>query len=121
MAPQSFGTSRRWARDTVRTRAAGVLDVQPLSRETLDAIEMDCGGMNGAFLRTARRELEVSVKDISGRTRISVMMLRYIEADDVSELPAKVYLKGYLTQIARLLRLPVTPFVDGYFRANDIP
>lgn len=121
VAPQHFGSSRRWARDSVRTRAAGVLEVQPLTRDVLDAIEMDCGGMNGAFLKTARRELEVSVKDISGRTRISVMMLRYIEADEVSELPAKVYLKGYLTQIARLLRLPVTPFVEGYFKANGIP
>ncbi len=120
VAPQPFGT-RRWARDSVRTRAAGVLEVQPLGRDVLDAIEMDCGGMNGAFLKAARRELEVSVKDISGRTRISVMMLRYIEADDIGELPAKVYLKGYLTQIARLLRLPVTPFVEGYFKANGIP
>ncbi len=120
VAQQPFN-ARRWARDSVRTRAAGVLEVQPLGRDVLDAIEMDCGGMNGAFLKTARRELEVSVKDISGRTRISVMMLRYIEADDIDELPAKVYLKGYLTQIARLLRLPVTPFVEGYFRANGIP
>ena len=115
------GNSRRWGRDTVRKRTMGPLDVQPLSREVLEAIEMDCGGMNGAFLKTARRELEVSVKDISERTRISVMMLRTIEADEVKELPAKVYLKGYLTQIARLLRLPVTPTVEGYFRANGIP
>lgn len=121
VAQKHVPSSRRWARDTIRKRTMGPLDVQPLSRDVLDAIEMDCGGMNGAFLKAARRELEVSVKDISERTRISVMMLRSIEADAIDELPAKVYLKGYLTQIARLLRLPVTPTVDGYFQANGLP
>ena len=121
VAHQPAMSNRRWARDTIRKRAMGPLDVQPLGRDVLEALEMDCGGMNGAFLKTARRELEVSVKDISERTRISVMMLRSIEADAVDDLPAKVYLKGYLTQIARLLRLPVTPTVEGYFKANGIP
>ena len=112
---------RRRNRESIRTRAVGPLDVQALDRATLEAMEMDCGGMNGAFLKAARRELGVSVKDISERTKISVMMLRYIEADDVEELPAKVYLKGYLTQVARLLKLPVQGFVGGYMKVNGIP
>ncbi len=110
---------RRWDRASIRTRAVGPLDV--LSREVLDSIEMDSGGMNGAFLQKARRELGVAIKDISGRTKISVMMLRYIEADEVSELPAKVYLKGYLTQVARLLKLPAQEFVTKYLDVNGIP
>ena len=44
-----------------------------------------------------------------------------IEADDVAELPAKVYLKGYLTQVARLLKLPAQEFVTKYLKANGIP
>ena len=112
---------RRWDRASIRTRAVGPLDVPVLSRDVMESMIMDCGGMNGAFLQTARRELGVAIKDISGRTKISVMMLRYIEADDVSELPAKVYLKGYLTQIARLLKLPAQEFVQGYMKANGIP
>ncbi|MCO4769567.1 MAG: helix-turn-helix domain-containing protein [Deltaproteobacteria bacterium] len=114
-------TSRRWDRTSIRTCAAGPLHVTPLSREVIESMEMDCGGLNGEFLKTARRELGVAIKDISERTKISVMMLRYMEADDIAELPAKVYLKGYLTQVARLLKLPVKEFVAGYFKANGIP
>ena len=112
---------RRWDRASIRTRAVGPLDVVQLSRDVLESIEMDHGGMNGAFLQTVRRELDVAIKDISERTKISVMMLRYIEADDVAELPAKVYLKGYLTQVARLLKLPAKEFVSAYLKVNGIP
>lgn len=111
---------RRWDRDSIRKKARGPLDITPLSRETIDAIHMDMGGYNGAFIKAARRQLEVAVKDISERTKISVMMLRYIEADDIEELPAKVYLKGYLTQVARLLKLPVKEVVQGYLDINGV-
>lgn len=112
---------RRWDRASIRTRAVGPLDVPQLTRDVLESIEMDSGGMNGAFLQAVRRELGVAIKDISERTKISVMMLRYIEADDVAELPAKVYLKGYLTQVARLIKLPPKEFVSAYLKVNGIP
>jgi len=111
---------RRWDRDSIRKNQRGPLTFTPLSKETIEAIHMDMGGYNGAFIQAARRQLEVAVKDISDRTKISVMMLRYIEADDIAELPAKVYLKGYLTQVARLLKLPVKDVVQGYLDINGV-
>ena len=111
---------RRWSRDTIRTRAVGPLALQPLSAEDIEAFEMDCGGMGGEFLKQVRRALGVSIEDIAARTKISQGMLRYIEAEEIEFLPARVYLRGYLTQIGRLLRLPLPKIVDGYMKANGL-
>ncbi len=112
--------SRRWHRETVRTRAVGPLSVSSLSPDILEAFEMDCGGVNGEYLRQVRRELDVSLQDIATRTKIGLAMLRYIEDDRIDDLPAKVYLKGYLSQMCRLLKLPVPETPDRYLAGHDL-
>jgi hypothetical protein len=111
---------RRWSRDTIRTRAVGPLQFEPLAATDLEAFEMDCGGMGGEFIKQVRRAVGVSIEDIATRTKISTGMLRYIEAEDLQFLPARVYLRGYLTQIGRLLKLPVPKIVDGFMKANGL-
>jgi hypothetical protein len=111
---------RRWSRETIRTRAVGPLQFEPLAPQDIDAFEMDCGGMGGEFLKQVRRAVGVSIEDIATRTKISQGMLRYIEAEELKFLPARVYLRGYLTQIGRLLKLPVPKVVDGFMRANGL-
>jgi len=120
VAPKQEEPGRRWHRDTVRTRAVGPLDVLPLPREELEALEMDCGGINGEYLRQVRRGLEISLQDIADRTKIGIAMLRYIEADEIDRLPARVYLKGYLNQVCRLLRLPVPQATERYLAGHDL-
>jgi hypothetical protein len=112
--------TRRWHRETVRTRAIGALDVKPLPREELEALEVDCGGVNGEFLRQVRRGLEISLQDIADRTKIGIAMLRYIEADEIDRLPARVYLKGYLNQVCRLLRLPTPQVPEKYLAGHGL-
>lgn len=120
VAPKHVDPQRRWHRETVRTRAIGALDVQPLPREELEALEMDCGGVNGEYLRQVRRGLEISLQDIADRTKIGIAMLRYIEADEIGRLPARVYLKGYLNQVCRLLKLPVPQVPERYLGGHDL-
>lgn len=111
---------RRWHRETVRTRAVGPLSLNSLGPDVLEAFEMDCGGINGEYLRQVRRELDVSLQDIATRTKIGLSMLRYIEDDRIEDLPAKVYLKGYLSQMCRLLKLPVPETPDRYLTGHGI-
>jgi flagellar biosynthesis protein FlhG len=111
---------RAWIRDTISTRAVGPIEVEPLPREELDALEMDCGGVGGEFLQQVRRTLNINLTDISARTKIGVGMLRAIEADELDRLPARVYLKGYLTQICRMLRLPTPQFPEKYLQRHGI-
>lgn len=100
--------------ETVRTRTRGPLALEPLPVETLEAIEMNCGGINGMFIQQVRRELDVSMKDISVRTKIGMAMLTALEAEDRTQFQARVYMKGYLRQICRLLHLPVPDVPQRY-------
>lgn len=113
-APVLEEQPRRWQRETVRTRAVGALNVEPIPPEELESLEADCGGVTGEFLRQVRRTQQISLEDIADRTKIGIAMLRYIEDGEVERLPARVYLKGYLTQVCRLLRLPTPEIPERY-------
>ena len=88
--------------------------MDPLDVETLEAIEMDCGGINGLFIQQVRRELGISMKDISVRTKIGMGMLTAIEEEDHTVFQARVYMKGYLRQLCRLLHLPAREVPQRY-------
>jgi len=111
---------RRWIRDTISTRAVGPLVIEALPTAELEALEMDCGGVTGEFLQQVRRGMEISLQDIADRTKIGISALRYIEADNIDRLPARVYLKGYLNQICRLLHLPTPQIPERYLERHGL-
>ncbi len=59
----------------------------------------------GALLRQVRESRRVTLRDVSLRTKISVVHLRSIEDDDFGKLPAVVYTTGFVTELARYLHL----------------
>jgi flagellar biosynthesis protein FlhG len=85
----------------------------------LEAIEVDCQGINGAYLRKVRVALDLDLFYIAAHTKIGRAMLGYIEDDCVDELPARVYLKGYLCHIARLLKLPESHTAAHYLQSLE--
>lgn len=70
--------------------------------------------VTGPTLRRFREERGVTLAEISTRTKIGVRFLEYLEADRHSDLPALVYLKGFLAEYARCLGLDVKRTVDSY-------
>jgi len=113
-AQDSEKSGREMITETVRKEIHGPLEIKPLAVETLEAIEMDCGGINGMFIQQVRRELGISIEDISVRTKIGKGMLTAIEKEDRGYFQARVYMKGYLRQICRLLHLPVREVPQRY-------
>lgn len=70
--------------------------------------------VTGPTLRRFREERGVTLAEISTRTKIGVRFLEYLEADRHADLPALVYLKGFLAEYARCLGLDVKRTVDSY-------
>jgi flagellar biosynthesis protein FlhG len=70
--------------------------------------------VTGATLKRFREERGVALADISARTKVGVRFLEYIEADRHADLPALVYLKGFLGEYARYLGLDVRRTVESY-------
>lgn len=70
--------------------------------------------VTGALLRQARKALGLTLDDYVEKTKISIYYLRNIENEDFQDLPASVYTKGYLKQLAHILGLDPELVVKGY-------
>jgi hypothetical protein len=60
---------------------------------------------NGELLRLVRESYGLSLQQVAERTRITRIHLENVEADRYDKLPATVYLRGILVNLARELRL----------------
>lgn len=79
----------------------------------------DDSPLGGATLTAVRGLGGVSLEDIADRTKISMYTLRCIEGEQHQDLPAAVYLKGFLRQIATMLRLDSRRLIDDYMALHD--
>lgn len=71
---------------------------------------------SGPLLAKVRESLGIELEEIVVRTKISASYLRAIEADDYVALPALVYTRGFLQQIAKCLRLDPAQVTRTYVR-----
>jgi len=105
---------RAWTREfaTERRNAEASFRLNPLDDRLLRDVRK-AKNISGSSLRRLRQERGIDLDTICERTKISIMYLRFIEGDVYDNLPAAIYLKGFLDQYARLLDLP-TDMVDRY-------
>lgn len=73
-------------------------------REVLSAAE-HTGEWTGAILRQVREIRGLTLEQVAQRTKIGRGHLRFIEEDSYDFLPPDVYVKGFITQIAKVLGL----------------
>lgn len=59
----------------------------------------------GALLKQVRESMGVDLRDVSQRTKVGLNYLRAIEADDFPSLPAPVYVRGFVGELAKYLKL----------------
>jgi len=70
----------------------------------------------GALLRKVRESLGTDLEEIASRTKISLPYLRAIEAEDFGGLPAFVYARGFVHEVARCLNLDPTQVTRTYLK-----
>ena len=87
---------------------------EPRSREVPTFDRMDDGSeaesdeetvWDGARLRRARLLRGVEVEDVASATKINPAYLRFLEEDRFEDLPAVVYVRGFVAAYARFLGL----------------
>ncbi len=71
---------------------------------------------DGALLRRMRESLGLELKQISRRTKISMIYLQAIEDDDFGALPAIVYVRGFVAELAKTLGLDSVLVSQTYVR-----
>ncbi len=59
----------------------------------------------GDFLRHEREERQLSIEQVASATKIGVRLLHALESDHYAELPARTFVRGFVTSYARFLGL----------------
>jgi flagellar biosynthesis protein FlhG len=82
--------------------------------EVSEAIVDPNAEITGAFLRKVREARGLDLGDISQRTKISERYLRAIEEERFGDMPAAVYVRGYVMEYARVLRIDAHRVTESY-------
>lgn len=70
----------------------------------------------GATLSQTRQAQGISVEELAAITRISPRQIRSLEDDRYEDLPAGVFVRGFLRSCARELKLDDADLIAGYER-----
>ncbi|MFQ5514171.1 MAG: helix-turn-helix domain-containing protein [Myxococcota bacterium] len=90
---------------------------RPLADLDLDEpIEPPDGIYDGPVLRRIRMSRGIELEEISALTKVNEFTLQLIEANRYDELPAPVYLRGFVKEFARCLRLDPQQVADSYMK-----
>jgi len=87
-----------------------------------DTIGTDAGGGEhvdsrasiGAQLRAARKKHKLEIEQVAHELHLDVDVVRALENDERSKLPAPIFVQGYLKSYGRLVGLPVEKLIKDY-------
>ena len=70
----------------------------------------------GEFLRQVREYKKISLESMSETTKISAFYINSIEKMDTRNLPATVFVRGYVVQISKVLNLDERTVCNSYMK-----
>ena len=111
---QSHPHAVRGAKEKPPEIPAVAVEKRPNLSFTDIAVEIGEVSYRGMSLRQFRERLGVDLATISAETRISLRVLEWIEEESLENLPALVYLRGFLKAYASSLGLDPQKVIDGY-------
>jgi hypothetical protein len=118
--PASGGLAAGNATDDASRRPQGDLAIE-FDRDRLeDVVGLDevvqsaDGRFDGPVLRRIRLSRGIELDEVSSVTKINETYLKYIEANRFSDLPAAVYTRGFLRQLAQILHLDPGAVAESY-------
>lgn len=74
----------------------------------------ECTDFTGTFLKEVRDYKNVPLDRMADMTRVSKTHITAIENDDIAKLPAEVYVRGFVYQIAKVLKLNPDQVASSY-------
>ncbi len=68
----------------------------------------------GTFLRSEREGRHITIEQVASATKISIKLLHALEQDNFDELPAKPFVRGFITSYARFLGIEAQEVLSRY-------
>jgi len=84
--------------------------------DDFEEVDEESGEFDGARLRRSRLRRGIDLDDVAGTTKINPTYLRFIEEERFSELPAEVYVRGFVTAYASCVGLDPKRVAVSYMR-----
>lgn len=66
----------------------------------------------GEYLKQKRTDKNYSLEKLSQKTKISINILKSLEANDFDHLPSAAYIKGFVTNYVKVLGLPMDEAIN---------
>ena len=107
-APHSLPSSHR---SSEAAQAEYAMLQAELAREITPETEF-----TGALIRRVRDAQGLELSEIAQKTKISMAHLAAIEAETYADLPAPVYVQGFVQQVAKFLKLDAAQVSKTYMR-----
>jgi len=92
----------------------------PMAIDELDELEDESGEYDGARLRRSRLHRGMELEDISRVTKINPTYLGFIEEERYAELPAPVYVRGFVTAYAECVGLDAKRAAASYMKKFEL-
>lgn len=73
----------------------------------------------GPSLRQLREQCGISLEQLADRSKIRVQILKALEEENIKELPATVYIKGFLSVYVKLLGLNEQEVIEDYLESLE--
>ena len=86
----------------------------PTDAADIDSIISAEQNWNGPAIKRVREAKRITLEDLSDYTRISRAYLLALEEEDFNRLPANVYVRGFLQQVSKRLKLPTEQVSSQY-------
>jgi hypothetical protein len=113
----SFDVTPRETRPTSSEAPEASLAPQPLDPSPIDFEQVE--EWSGDQIRRVREARDFPMERLVEITRIRRSYLNALEMDDYAKLPAPVFVRGFLQQVARELKIPADRLVPSYMERLD--
>jgi cytoskeleton protein RodZ len=75
-------------------------------------VENEPMGLLGDYLKQKRLDKNYSLEKLSQKTKISINILKGLEANDYDHLPSAAYIKGFVTSYVKVLGIPLDEAIN---------
>jgi curved DNA-binding protein CbpA len=121
-APMSAATSNNFPTASGASSATNVTKLVTQKRFALDFVEStdfekeieEATEFSGEFLKKIREYKNVDLDRLADMTKVAKSLLNNIELEDFSKLPAAVYVRGFVFQYAKCLKLKPDVVANSY-------
>lgn len=75
---------------------------------------------SGSVLKVLREQRNITVRNIADMTKLGTRYIEFIEAENFSKLPARAYIRGFLSLYAKALGYEPERLVNDYMKRYDV-